>query len=249
MTKRLLVALALALLPGLLLTADGTTAAQKDKKKDKKGKKQPKKDKKQPAPKDKSALGKVYVFRPDAPGWATCDVEIRDPDEGLWPNFFFGKPGAVGSLTYDRKKPKASFLLNCDQMAQRNGDQGRRVLGELLKDNSDLGVALAVRSLGALQSQEEETTDEKGRTSRRTTEYAPFHGTLTVGDRQANVNGRATYRFTVPKRDGDPTDSVYLELRFKVRGSDLGLTKARGNLECRAGITGYATLAKVPRKK
>src|SRR5438552_530790 len=117
MTKRLLIALALLLAPALLIALDVKLPAQA-------GKPPPKKDKKKPTPKKKApAAGKVYALRPDAPAWATADIEFRGPGEGLWPNFFYGKPTA-GTFTYHAKTPKASFVLLCDQRVQRNGDQG-----------------------------------------------------------------------------------------------------------------------------
>ncbi len=243
MTQRLLVALALLLVPALMIAAD-TRPPDKKKppvKKDKDKKPPPKKDvAKKPPPKKKSTppTGKVYVLRPDAPGWVTCDLDVRDPAEGLWPNFFYGKPAVAGTFTYDPKAPKASFAMNCDQRVQRNGDQSRRVLGDLLADNPSLGARLTVRSLAAVRSEDEETTDSKGRTARRSVEYAPFSGTLALGDQEVEVKGKATFRFSKAGDEGGP-ESVYLDLRFNVKGSDLGLTKITGNLECRAGATAF----------
>jgi hypothetical protein len=238
-TKRLLVALALVLAPALMSAADVKAPDKKKKAPPKKDKKPPKKDaKKKPPKKVAPPAGKVYLLRPDAPGWATCDLDVRDPSDDLWPNFFYGRPGVVGAFTYDPKKPKATFVLNCDQRAQRNGDQSRRVLGDLLKGNAALGARFTVLSLGGPRSEEEETTDAKGRTSRRPVEYTPFRGTLELGDRQVNVNGKATYRFSKAGSDGTP-ESVYLELRFSVKGRDLGLARIKGDLDCRAGATGY----------
>jgi hypothetical protein len=258
MTKRLLALLcALLLVPALLLDTDGTAAPPKDpaKPKDKKGKDKKEKDKK-PVPKKPPAKkgkkpdpGKVYAFRPDAPGWATCDVEFRDPSEKLWPNFFYGRPASAGTFTYDPKKPKASFALNCDSQAQRNGDQGRRALGELLKDGNSVTVLVTVNSLGAPRSENAETVDDQGRTTLAARDYAPANLVVQVGGNRVAVRGKATYTFTYPKNPGD-ADSVYLDVSFKVKGSDLGLTKVKGNLECRAGVTGYATQpGKKPPKK
>ena len=75
--------------------------------------------------------GAVFRLRPDWPRYATCEVEFRDPADVLWPNFFYGRPAAAGSFTFDPAEPKAAFRVTCDHRAQRHGDQGRRVLGEI----------------------------------------------------------------------------------------------------------------------
>jgi hypothetical protein len=234
MNKRLLVALALLVAPALMIAADVQLPAQTPKKEKKKKKPGKKKDKK-PA-KQKPAPPKVYLLRPQAPNWVSADVEVRDPAGNLWPNFFYGKPVGTGTFTYDAKKPKASFTLFCDRLVQRNGDQGRRVLGDLLTDNASLTAKLTVSSLTAVRKEDEEITDGPGSTSWRSSEFMPFTGTLELGDQQVDVNGKARYRFTNPPNGGPET--VSLDLRFKVKGSDLGLTKIKGNLDWRVGATG-----------
>src|SRR4051812_40576906 len=103
----------LALLLGLLCVTPGTAE---------------KKNRMPPAP------GTVFRLSAKAPSYVTCDVEFRDPSDALWPNFFYGKPAGDGTFTFHPAAPKASFSLRCDTMVQRNGDQGRRLLGELVKD-------------------------------------------------------------------------------------------------------------------
>jgi hypothetical protein len=235
MLRRALVALALLLGPTLMVAQ---TTPPKKKKKDKK-----KKDK--PAT---TYTGQVFVFRPDAPTWATCDIELRDPSDELWPNFFYGRPNPAGTLIFNLKAikpkakgkkatvkaartPQASFTLAFDKMAQRNGDQRQRVLGELGPVITDAGVVLAVTSLGTLRSEQLDVTDEMGNKSRKWIDCAPFGGTLAVGSRQVPVQGRAIYRMQAT--------SITLDLRFTVNGRDLGLKKLTGPVECRAGATGY----------
>jgi hypothetical protein len=243
MLKRLFVALALILAPTFLFVAEGGLGAQTTKKPKKEKMKKPKKEKMK-KPKKVPATGKVYVLRPEAPKWMTADVEFRGPTDDLWPNFFYGRPATVGTFTYGLKVPKASFVLFCDRRAQRNGDQSQRVLGELLEDNDSLTVKLTVRSLAKVRTEDEETTDSEGRTVRRPYEFAPFKGTLEVGDRQVDVNGKLRYRFSEEAEGAQET--VFLDLRFKVKAGDLGLSRISGNLECRAGAMGTLRLDGVP---
>jgi hypothetical protein len=245
MKARLLATLFLLIVPALLFVSgpESQGQAKKDKttKKDKKKKDQAKKP---PPKKTVPSTGKVFVLRPDVPSWATCDVEFRDPADNLWPNFFHGRPGAQGTFSYDGKAPKASFVLSCDTLVQGQGDQSRRVLGELLGTVPAPAARLTVRSLGQVRSEVEETTDDRGETVRQPVEFAPLQGTLEVAGRQVDVNGKARYRFNKPRAPAE-VESVVLDLRFKVRASDLGLTRLKGNVECRAGAVGYAT----PKKK
>jgi hypothetical protein len=246
MMRQALVALALLLGPTLIV-AQTTPTKKKDKKK---------KDKKKNKP-TTTVTGQVFVFRPDAPTWATCDIELRDPSDELWPNFFYGRPSPAGTLIFNLKvikpkakgkgkptvkaarTPQASFTLAFDRMAQRNGDQRRRVLGELGPAVTDAGVVLAVTSLGTLRSEQLDVTDDRGNKERKWIDCAPFGGTLAVGSRQVPVQGRAIYRFNAP--GGGPATSISLDLRFTVNGRDLGLKKLSGPVECRAEATGYAS--------
>ena len=80
------------------------------------------------------ADGTVFLVSPSAPKHATCDLEFRDASGEMWPSFYYGKPLAAGSFVYDASSPKAAFELNCDKAVQTQGDQSRRVLGELVVD-------------------------------------------------------------------------------------------------------------------
>jgi hypothetical protein len=240
MNKRRLVALGLLLVPALMIAADvqlpAQTVTQPPKKKKNPGTKKAKNPGKNPAKKQAPPPPKVYLLRPQAPNWVTADLEVRDPAGNLWPNFFYGKPVGTGTFTYDAKSPKGSFTLFYDRRAQRNGHQGRRVLGDLLKANASVTAKLTVTSLAAVRKEDEVITDTQGFRFRRSSEFSPFTGTLELGDQLVDVNGKASYRFTTPPAGGPET--VYIDLRFKVKGSDLGLTKIKGNLDWRAGAIG-----------
>src|SRR5262245_43912168 len=91
----------------------------------------------------------VFRLRPDWPRHVTCDVEFRDPADVLWPTFFYGKPAAAGTFTFDPVEPQAAFRVTCNHRAQKHGDQSRRVLGELLGGDPGPVVTFEVKALGA----------------------------------------------------------------------------------------------------
>jgi hypothetical protein len=194
------------------------------------------------AAKDPPRAGTVFSFSATYPRHVTCDVEFRDPNEVRWPNFFYGKPAGDGTFTYDAKAPKAAFSLLCDRMCQRNGDQGRRVLGELCSDAKTPMVTFTATSMGPFQTETAETEGKGGKKGTKQVEYAPVEGTLDVDGRKVSVKGKATMRFGYPK-DGTEPDSVYMDIRFTINGTDLGLKSpgAAGPINVRVGTTAYLT--------
>jgi len=211
MSNRVLLVLGLALALGTIMLAA-----------EKKGK--------PPAP------GTVFHFSPTAPKYATCDIEFRDPGNTLWPSFFYGKPAAEGTFTAGggegpaggAARPSAAFTLLCDAMAQRNGDQSRRVLGELVKNGKPPVVTLKVQSFGALR------TEKK-------IEYHPAELVLEVDGKKATAPARVILKYTQGK-GGDTPESVYFEMTFTLKSTDLGLKNGPEMIDCRAGATGFVNL-------
>jgi hypothetical protein len=189
-----------------------------------------KKGKQSPAP------GTIFHFSPSSPRYVTCDVEFRDPGDNLWPNFFYGKPAADGTFVFDAGKPTASFTLVCDTMVQRNGDQGRRVLGELVKAGKPPVVKLTVQSLGAVRTE----FVEAGKGGKKS-DYHPAQLVLDVDGKKVTVPGKVTSKFAYAKGSDTP-ESVYLEIQFTLEPRNLGLKNGLAVIECRAGATGFVQL-------
>ncbi|MBA4068177.1 MAG: hypothetical protein C0501_31650 [Isosphaera sp.] len=154
--------------------------------------------------------GTVFRLAPDAPKHVTADVEFRDPDEKRWPNFFYGKPADKGTFTFDAKRPAGSFTLKCDKMAQKQGDQARRVLGEVAPEGAVPAVTFTLTKCGEVAAAKD---------------AFPVEGTLAVGGKTAAVAGTGTWKFNYAK-DAEVPESVQLTLRFAVKGTDLGLSSA-----------------------
>ncbi len=182
------------------------------------------------------AAGTEFRFSPDQPKYVTCDIEFRDPAEVFWPCFFYGRPAASTRITYDPSGPTGSFSLLCDQMVQKNGDQSRRILGELVKDGKPPLIRLTVKELGKLQT---EMTEAGSKASKKPQEFALARGELDLGGKKIPVEARTSYSWKLA-RGNEGAESVAIELRFRIKGADLGLTRFRGPIECRAGLTGFA---------
>ena len=105
--------------------------------------------------------GQVFHLSPNNPKHVACDVEFRDPEEQLWPCFFYGKP-AEGTFQYDPAAPKAAFTVVCDKMCQPHGDQSRKVIGELVKPDKPPVVTFAVKAMSPFRKDRTESAG-KGR--------------------------------------------------------------------------------------
>jgi hypothetical protein len=179
--------------------------------------------------------GTVFRLAPDAPKHATADVEFRDPDDKRWPNFFYGKPAAAGTFTFDAKKPAGAFTLTCDKMAQKQGEQARRVLGDVTPEGAVPAVTFTLTKCG-------EVAAAKDADKNAPKEAFPVEGTLAVGGKAAAVAGVGTWKWNYGK-DAEVPESVQLTLRFAVKGTDLGLPSA-DPVRVTVGCVAYKDLPK-----
>ncbi len=66
-----------------------------------------------------------------------------DTSGKAWPSFLTGKPEDGGYWIHDPKTPKGEFEFHFTEIAQNQGDQSRRILGESVVDGeTDLKVRL-----------------------------------------------------------------------------------------------------------
>ena len=98
----------------------------------------------------------------------------------FWPGFLYGKP-VEGSAKATAGGLEAAFTLTCTSAAQPNGDQSRRVLGELFHGEQPPSLRLTLESLGPRQTAELAGTDAKGRPQTRTVEYCQGEGDAGTG--------------------------------------------------------------------
>jgi hypothetical protein len=158
------------------------------------------------------ADGAVFTLKPESPKWVTADIEFRDASKAKWPNFFYGKPAAAGTFTWNATSPTGQFTVRCDKMAQKQGDQSRKVLAGKLAAGTVPVVEFTFESGGTLKKDQ----DAKG----KPIEMFPFTGKLVVGDAVVKLAGTASIRWQYAK-DADRPESVQLTMTGTVKGSPL----------------------------
>ena len=175
----------------------------------------------------------VYRVISSFPKYVTADIEFRDSSGTKWPNFFYGKPANdAGYISLAAPKPSASFELLCDKMAQANGDQSRRVLGELCPPGQSPPVKLTITGMGTLQASA--NAKEKNALA------AELYGVLQVGNVKTPVKIAASFRRHEGKGD-EKKSALMVEGKFSLKAGDLGLKAlASGTvIEGRFGLTAY----------
>ncbi len=177
------------------------------------------KSKKRPDP--VPAEGTVFYFSPDVPRHITVDAEIRDRAGEFWPSFFAGKPVA-GEFVFKSAQPEPRFTVACNTIAQNRGDQSRRILGELVKNEQAPKFAFALSSMGPLKTQELSSIGRKGNVETRTVEFFEGKGTLEIGSKKLDVSPRITVNYQGSKEGG--ADGVRLNAWLALTAKELALS-------------------------
>ena len=161
------------------------------------------------------AAEQVFRVTPEFPKYVTAALEFRAGTDEKWPSFFYGQPAAEGSIRCDRAQPQAAFALVCDKRPQPNGDQSRRVLGELFRDPNDTNaVRLRIESMAGLERDAGGSDGEWG---------ATFSGMLEVKDRRISVRGPARLKYHPGGRTDEKNESLFIEAQFETTAGELGL--------------------------
>jgi hypothetical protein len=184
--------------------------------------------------------GQEFVFSPEAPKYMSCNIDFRDPTDKLWPNFVGGR--GTGRVVYEAASPKGECTITFDRLNQKNGEQSRRVLGELIKPDQPFVVTLVVKSIGPFAEETIAETDGKGKTKQRSGLLSLLAGTLDVAGHKVPFETKALVKVNA--------DSLYFELHWTLQGKDLGLKAegATGPVEILAGLTAF-DLQSLPKKK
>lgn len=195
-------------------------------------------DKKIPLPQ----AGQEFSFSVETPKHMTCNIDFCDPTDAMWPNFVGGR--GAGRFVFDVSGPKGEFAITFDRLNQKNGDQSRRILGELIKPDQPFVVTLSVKSIGAFKEETIEETDNKGKTKQRSALLSPMSGTLDVAGHKIPFEAKAQVRPSGPK-DSDKVESIYFDLRWTIQGKDLGLKTegATGPIEVYACLQAFPAQA------
>ncbi len=181
--------------------------------------------------------GQEFLLSSTFPKYVTADFEFRDPSGKQWPVFAWGKPLDGGKFVYDPKQPQAAFGIRCDKFPQSQGDQSRRIVGELIKPDGGAVITFSVLKVGPVQSVSATTKDARGRAKTTTREVVEAEAELTIDERKIPIRAELSYQYPhgIDK-------SLYLTARFTVPGAALGLKAAgsTGPIEVRASVSAYS---------
>lgn len=180
------------------------------------------------------APGQAFLLSPDFPKYVTGDIEFRDPSGVKRPNFYYGKPAGKGSIMHNPANPSGAFTLLCDNLAQKKGDQSRRVLGELIQPDGANAVTLVIQRMGPT------TVPAELRSKDKEAYYAAVTGELQLYGRRAPVNGIAELKYSGPGKGDEKSATLRGKLTFTIKGSDLGLKSVAGPIQVTAGLSAYA---------
>jgi len=203
------------------------------------------KNKKRPDP--VPAESTAFHFSSEAPKYVTVDAEIRDRAGKFWPSFLSGKP-VSGEWIFKAPQPEAKFTVACTANAQNKGDQSRRILGELVKNEQPPKFEFTLHSPGVINTRELSSIDAKGKMQTRTVEYFEAKGMLEIGASRIEVAPRVTVNYHGPNEGG--TDSVHLNVWLTLSAKELGLTApdAGSEIDIRIGMSGTTQTTNVPKR-
>jgi hypothetical protein len=161
----------------------------------------------------------------------------------------YGK-SVAGEMKWQGGKLVGSATVACPTWVQVQGDQSRRVLGELLagKEPQDFPpVRFALGDLGPMKTLESRTTDAKGKELLRSVQYVEGKGRLEFNGRTLDVATRSILNFSAAMPDnGKP--GVGIETFLTVKGRDLGLSRlADDEIDLRIGMRGTLEKSEPPK--
>jgi hypothetical protein len=172
--------------------------------------------------------GQQFVFQNKVPKYITCDLEVRDPSDKFWPNFFYGRAVDGGTYTFDGAVPQAKFSVVFDQMTQPRGDQSRKVLGELCAPDKFPVITFAVNGMKPFQTEMTEA-EQRGKKTQKSVTFSELDAVFQIGNKVFKIAPKATFNYAESndknnKPDGVP-DSVTITAKMDLTGRDLGLEK------------------------
>ena len=188
--------------------------------------------------------GEGQVFRLGGEGPLLARMTFRDPKGSLWPTFYLGRAEPGGSFTYGTSKAQADFRVHCPHVDQTGGDQGRRVLGSLIRERIEqyTDARGTVRRRGVIEPEMRFVVKRMSpwkldeRTRERTSETLVYSVPLCSVDGQLHVGKRVVPvakapcegRFHVPrgvdaKAPGVLPNQALLSITFALPGETLGL--------------------------
>lgn len=151
------------------------------------------------------------VIGPDSQRGNNGFMVFRDQAEELWPVYLSAHADRRVDLSFDKNGlPDRGFSIRSTKVNQQEGNQSRRILGELIDGDGNPQVRFEVTRIANPPS---------GSSGKKSVSTA-FLGTLTVGNASVPVRGELTV--SKPQK-ADGVNAVVMWADFKVKGRDIGL--------------------------
>lgn len=204
-------------------------------------------------------------FKMGAESHKNAQIVFRDEKEEYWPSFFMGRPELRGKFTYvEEAEPFARFIVTGNQAVLAQGDNSKRVLGELIKFRETTvqtkkcpktrsefmnPVQIEVMSSGKWVRDEDPFASRQwgGVQSPKCT--TTVSGVLRVGDRSVEFKDApmfACFRSpkTAPPGGEKKANHALLQINLTVKGKDIGLTGelADENIKVKSNFSAYSEL-------
>jgi hypothetical protein len=175
----------------------------------------------------------LYLLGPAFPKYVTAHIGFRDPTGTRWPSFFYGKPSGNGVVNLDAKRASATFKIVCDQRPQKNGDQSRRVLGDIFNDVTKSNVVVQVNAMSDL------IAGENGAMK------ATLSGSIELPGKSVPFTAAASLRPHAAAKSDEKNEALMIEFRFESKASELGLKtfEPPAPIEIRCAVTAYSEAA------
>ncbi len=188
-----------------------------------------------------------YRFLPSQPRYLMAAIDLRDAAGVLWPSMIGGR-GAGGELRLTADGLTGQFAIRTDIFGQAEGDQSRRVLGDLVADKKGPVVELRiteVQAAGQARTAEAEMAAALDGASPSAARPEPprqvtLVGRFTLGDRSIPVSIPASVRRV--------EQTLSLAGHVTVPGADLGLRPTSVTIHIEAGGTRHPDDLKAPAK-
>lgn len=158
------------------------------------------------------AEGAILVYTERDPGYVDTQIAFRDEKQQMWPTFFIGRPIGEGNFRVDFRRPESKSLgWHFHHGVQVEGEQTRRVLGDLWKNGSTPEVRVEILEVGNLTTQDADHDRP----------YFPVLLRLQLGPYEGRTLGRMEF---TPVGRGPGRGMVRCRLEFTFAGAAFGLS-------------------------
>ena len=168
--------------------------------------------------------GAILTWAERDPGYIDTEIAFRDEAGKMWPTFFIGRPIGEGTVKVDFRRPEANRLgWHFHHGVQVEGEQTRRVLGDLFRGGQVPEVRVQVEQIGNLTERDSATGNP----------YFPVLLNIKIGPHEGRALGQMELSSV---RRGPGQGMARCRLEFTFAGAAFGLSTGTSGEMVRAVI-------------